>query len=195
VAKKEKGKGEKKPIGFTPKKLHRNPAATAEEPVPQGVGKLLQDIAAWYTSDTETELHMQDTSYTKRNGLWLYGELIVVPECDELQHRCIELHHDGPYAGHTGRNNTLELIQRQFWWSTLRGDVHHYVANCVSCQRNKTHPHKPAGLLQPLAIPAYPWQSVSMDIITHLPCTARGLTAIVVFVDRLTKMVHFAPYF
>jgi len=32
-----------------------------------------------------------------------------------------------------------------------------------------------------------------MDIITHLPCTARGHTAIVVFVDRLTKMVLFAP--
>lgn len=103
--------------------------------------------------------------------------------------------HNGPYAGHTGRNNTLELIQQQFWWSTLTRDVFHYIANCVSCQRNKTHPHKPAGLLQPLAIPDYPWQSVSMDIITHLPCTARGHTAIVVFVDRLTKMVHFAPYF
>jgi hypothetical protein len=32
-----------------------------------------------------------------------------------------------------------------------------------------------------------------MDLITRLPCTARGHTAIVVFVDRLTKMVLFAP--
>lgn len=32
-----------------------------------------------------------------------------------------------------------------------------------------------------------------MDLITYLPPTARGRTAIVVFVDRFSKMVHFAP--
>ena len=32
-----------------------------------------------------------------------------------------------------------------------------------------------------------------MDFITHLPPTTRGYTSIVVFVDRLTKMVIFAP--
>ena len=37
------------------------------------------------------------------------------------------------------------------------------------------------------------WQSVSMDFITQLPETSRGHDAILVFVDRLTKMVHFAP--
>jgi hypothetical protein len=32
-----------------------------------------------------------------------------------------------------------------------------------------------------------------MDLITELPCTARGHTAIAVFVDKLTKMTRFAP--
>ena len=44
-----------------------------------------------------------------------------------------------------------------------------------------------------LPIPDYPWQSMSMDLISHLPTTVRGHTAIVVFVDRLTNMVHLAP--
>jgi hypothetical protein len=51
----------------------------------------------------------------------------------------------------------------------------------------------PASLLQPLPIPDVPWKSVSMDFITQLPETRRGHDAILVFVDRLTKMVHFAP--
>jgi hypothetical protein len=34
-----------------------------------------------------------------------------------------------------------------------------------------------------------------MDFITQLPVTKSGHDAIVVFVDRLTKMVHFAPTF
>lgn len=36
------------------------------------------------------------------------------------------------------------------------------------------------------------WGSVSVDLITALPETASGNTAIVVFVDRLTKMTHLA---
>jgi transposase InsO family protein len=32
-----------------------------------------------------------------------------------------------------------------------------------------------------------------MDFITQLPVTKKGYDAIAVFVDRLTKMVHFAP--
>jgi hypothetical protein len=33
-----------------------------------------------------------------------------------------------------------------------------------------------------------------MDLIIKLPVTARGHDSICVFVDRLTKMVHFVPW-
>jgi hypothetical protein len=39
---------------------------------------------------------------------------------------------------------------------------------------------------------AFKWESVSMDFITQLPMTKKGHDAIV-FVDTLTKMVHFSP--
>jgi hypothetical protein len=48
------------------------------------------------------------------------------------------------------------------------------------------------GKLMPLPVPAYPWQQVSMDLITALPRSRSGHDAIVVFVCKLTKMVHFA---
>ena len=47
------------------------------------------------------------------------------------------------------------------------------------------------GLLQPLPIPDRPWQQVSLDLITALPRSRNGHDAIVVFVDKLTKMVHY----
>ena len=55
-----------------------------------------------------------------------------------------------------------------------------------------TSPQQPElrDFLQPLQIPAGRWQSVSVDLITQLPETPRGNTAVVVFVDRLTKMTH-----
>ena len=47
--------------------------------------------------------------------------------------------------------------------------------------------------MQPLPIPDRPWQQVSMDLITQLPRSKLGNDAIVVFVDKLTKMVHYVP--
>ena len=169
--------------------------AVAGASIPDDAAALEADIAAWYKQDGH-ELDMrQSRSYTFRKGLWLYGELIIVPEDYELRRRCIAMSHDLPSAGHPGRHITLELVQRQFWWPSGRRDVYRYVDTCTSCQFNKASTQKPAGLSKPLQIPDNPWQSMSMDLIIHLPKTVRGHTAIVVFVDRLTKMVHLAPSF
>ncbi|KAA0063140.1 ty3-gypsy retrotransposon protein [Cucumis melo var. makuwa] len=51
---------------------------------------------------------------------------------------------------------------------------------------------KPAGLLQPLGVPEWKWESVSMDFSTGLPRTLKGYTVIWV-VQRLTKSAHFVP--
>ena len=48
-----------------------------------------------------------------------------------------------------------------------------------------------AGFLLPLEIPSRKWAHVTTDLITDLP-KSNGFTAIVVFVDELTKMVHLA---
>ena len=42
-------------------------------------------------------------------------------------------------------------------------------------------------------MPQRAWASVSLDLITQLPETAKGNTQIVVYVDRLTKMCHLSP--
>ena len=46
-----------------------------------------------------------------------------------------------------------------------------------------------AGLLKPLEIPSRKWAHVTTDLVTDL-LESNGFTAIVVFVDKLTKMVH-----
>ena len=51
----------------------------------------------------------------------------------------------------------------------------------------------PGGLLQLLPIPTAPWESISVDFITHLPRTCSGHDSITVFVDRLMKMTHLTP--
>jgi hypothetical protein len=126
-------------------------------------------------------------------GVWYQGDQIVVPDIPWLKKQLLFELHDAPYSGHCGVTKTLEAVSRLFWWPRLRPDVESYIAACEACQRNKAPTKKPAGLLQPLSIPKGPWDSVSMDFITGLPRTSRGNNAIIVFVDRLTKMTHIVP--
>ena len=100
------------------------------------------------------------------------------------------MHHDVPTAGHSGRERTLELISRCYWWPSMRADVEAYVSKCDKCQRHKTNPGKIPGSLTPLYIPDYPWQSMGVDFMVSLPMTKSKKNSICVFVCRLTKQVH-----
>jgi hypothetical protein len=68
-----------------------------------------------------------------------------------------------------------------------------YVDNCNICQRTKHSNQKPFGALKHLPIPTGKWTNVTVDMINGLPVTAKGYNAIIVSVDRPTKMVHIVP--
>nr|GEV88657.1 transposon Ty3-G Gag-Pol polyprotein [Tanacetum cinerariifolium] len=68
--------------------------------------------------------------------------------------------------------------------------VKKFLQQCDVCQRFKVDYMKPAGLLQPLSIPAKMWSDVSMDFIEGLPLSSE-YSVIMVVVDRLTKYAHF----
>jgi transposase InsO family protein len=119
------------------------------------------------------------------------GSRIVVPDNNELQILLINELHDSMYAGHFGMARTRAAVGRMFWWESLDKVVIKFVSTCVACQRNKARHHKPYGLLQPLPVPVKPWHTVTFDFIVKLPKTIRGNDSVCVFVDKLTKMVHF----
>ena len=54
------------------------------------------------------------------------------------------------------------------------------------------HQH-PISLLQPLPIPKWKWDVVTIDFITKFPKTRLQNDAIMVVVDKLTKSAHFIP--
>jgi hypothetical protein len=68
-----------------------------------------------------------------------------------------------------------------------------YVSECDTCQKVKADYMKPGGLLQPLSIPEWKWDDISINFIVGLPLTARKFDLIWVIVDRVSKSAHFIP--
>ena len=74
--------------------------------------------------------------------------------------------------------------------------MHHtiarYIRNCETCTRMTPAQHAPYGLLKHLEVPIRRWSTVSLDLITGLPLSS-GHDALLVVVDRLSKMSHYIP--
>ena len=75
----------------------------------------------------------------------------------------------------------------------MKREIARYVSECDTCQRVKASHLKLASTLQPLPIPSWKWEDISMDFIVGLPTTSQKHDSIWVIVDRLTKSAHFIP--
>jgi hypothetical protein len=155
--------------------------------------QLLELAVAGYGSDPWFADPKNLEGLEQRDGLWWHNNRLAVPNYPGLREAILYEYHDAAYSGHPGVAKTMRAIQQMYWWPAWRKQVERYVQTCASCQRNKASNQKPGGLMHPLPIPKYTWDSVSMDFIVQLPKTANKHDAVIVFVDRLSKMVHLAP--
>jgi hypothetical protein len=148
----------------------------------------------WQLKDHPCFLQAQDQAWCQDDiGFWRTSEgQLVIPTTD-LRRLTMEACHDSVFSGHFGPTRTINLAKRLFFWPDMVQDIRKYCEACNVCQRTKSSNQKPFGQLRPLPVPKGKWSNISVDMITGLPMTARGYNAIIVFVDRLTKMVHICP--
>ena len=78
-------------------------------------------------------------------------------------------------------------LKMSFWC------VSEFVTKCLVCQRVKAKHQVPSGLLQPIGIPEWKWDRITMDFVVGLPLTGRKHDSVWVVVDRLTKSAYFLP--
>ena len=79
------------------------------------------------------------------------------------------------------------------YWLGMKKDVAGYLAQCLECEQIKVENQHPAELLQPLPIPKWKWETISMDFIMGLPKSNKNNDSIMVVVDKLSKLAHFIP--
>ncbi|KAF8752473.1 hypothetical protein RHS01_07694, partial [Rhizoctonia solani] len=123
--------------------------------------------------------------YEMEAGLLFYQGRIVVPDVGTLRTDLLRIFHDSPLAGHPGRQRTLELVSRNYYWPGIRADTYWHVDSCKICQQIRK-PKYASIPPQPLEIPVRPWQHVSYDMIVDLP-KDRSNNSILVIVDSFTK--------
>jgi hypothetical protein len=129
------------------------------------------------------------------DGILLYKNRIFVPNVQDLKHTIFHDMHNVPYVGHLGYQKTVETIKSHYhyFWLGMKREIVEYIARCMEFQKVKDGNRHPAGLLQPLPIPEWKWEVVTMDFITGLPRIGKMHDSITVVVKKLTKATHFIP--
>ncbi|KAA0033475.1 pol protein [Cucumis melo var. makuwa] len=127
------------------------------------------------------------------DGGLLFERRLCVPSDSAVKTELLSEAHSSPFSMHPGSTKMYQDLKRVYWWRNMKREVAEFVSRCLVCQQVKAPRQKPACLLQPLSIPEWKWENVSMDFITRLPRTLSGFTVIWVVVDRLTKSAHFIP--
>ncbi|KAA3483116.1 Gag protease polyprotein [Gossypium australe] len=75
----------------------------------------------------------------------------------------------------------------------MKKDIFEFVSRCLIFQQVKAEHQVPLGLLQPIIVPEWKWDRITMDFVTGLPMTPKKKDAVWILVDRLTKSTHFIP--
>lgn len=128
------------------------------------------------------------------SGILYYRDRIWLPTYEPLTTAVIQKIHDSYLGGHPGRDATIALLTRQFFWPGNNQDVRRFVKNCATCGRTTIWRDKKKGLLKPLPIPDQVWSEISMDFIVRLPPSGPLKTTILlVITDRLSKGLVLIP--
>jgi transposase InsO family protein len=126
-------------------------------------------------------------------GIVWFGQRLVIPRDRDLKKEILDEALLSKFTIHPGSTKIYRDLRENFWWSNMKGEIVEYVSGCDTCQRIKASHLKTAGQMQPLSIPAWKWDDISMDFIVGLPLPPRKHDSIWVIVNRLTKTAHFIP--
>ncbi|CAL2238784.1 unnamed protein product [Prunus armeniaca] len=134
------------------------------------------------------------TNYAIReDGALVTGTRLCVPKNDDLKREIMKEAHCSTYSMHPGSTKMYRTLRDYYLWPHMKGDIAKYVSRCLIFQQVKAECQKPSGLMQPLPIPEWKWEHITMDFVFKLPRTFKGHDGIWVIVDRLTKSAHFLP--
>ena len=64
---------------------------------------------------------------------------------------------------HPGSTKMYQHLKTSYWWSIMKIDVSEFVTKCMVYQKVKAEHQVPSGLLQPIKIPEWKLDRITMD--------------------------------
>jgi len=132
---------------------------------------LMEEICIAQVTDPQLEWIWEAVLTTKASGFVIHKDgtirfhnQVCVLVVRELKKRILDEGHNTPHSVHPGGNKLYKDPKQTFWWGNIKQEVSNYVAKCLSSQHVKTEHPRIVGLMQPLEIPEWKWDSTSMDI-------------------------------
>ena len=99
----------------------------------------------------------------------LYQNRLYMPSIPEIKLLILNEVHKSPYSGHLGYQKMITMLRKEYFWPNMKNTVAKYIARCIECQQVKAKNQHPACLLQPLPIPNWKWEFISLDFTIGLP--------------------------
>jgi hypothetical protein len=181
-------------LGRSMKVIHLAVVSTCESDINDRV-KSAKEIDAFFKT-VKSYLEQEPTGlkyggYQLLNDVLLtYKDRLYIPNCDELKRFILDELHKIPYTSHPIYQKMITTTKKLFYWSRMKKEIADYLAKCLECQQVKVDHLHPTGLLYPLPIPEWKWETISMDFITRLPKSTKQNDTIMVVVDKLSKAAH-----
>ena len=109
----------------------------------------------------------------------------------ELKNKLMYESHNIVFIMHPGGNKMYQDLKQYYWWRGMKKDVTKYASKCPTCRQVKAEHQVLSGLLNPLPIPQWKWDDITMDFVSGFALTQKKHDSVWVIMDRLTKSAHF----
>ena len=151
------------------------------------------------TRTFEGTISVIKSAFTVNSNSWIFDSGASQHICNSLQgltwSRTLR---NGEMIVRVGNDTKISAkmyhtIRPFYYWPGMKREIAEYVSWCAICQQVKAERKKPFGLMQPLPVPQWKWENITMDFVYKLPRTRNGYDGVWVIVDQLTKLAHFIP--
>jgi hypothetical protein len=120
-----------------------------------------------------------------------FKKKLWILESNQLKFDIIREIHDKFVSEHSNIRRTCKYLYKWYYWSQMKQSVKRYIRNCHICKRSKASRNKYIELLNFLFISDRSWMNIIMNFVIELSKSKKEFNAILMIVNRLTKMHHY----
>jgi hypothetical protein len=136
-------------------------------------------VAQAQRSDMDLQRRLNNPEYSiASDGAMLYEGRLCVPNDDELKRLILDEAHKSRFSIHPGSTKMYHDLKQYYWWPNMKAEIADFVSRCLVCQQVKIEHQKPGGPLQPLEVPEWKWEHITMDFVGGLPRNQKGQDSI-----------------